>query len=646
MARQSIAPGDLSPDGPVEGGSGGRPITEEDIRGFQQGTHGGLHRLLGAHRAGAGVRFAVWAPNARALSVIGEFNGWQPGAAPLQRRPDGSGIWEGEVAAAGPGHCYKYWIEIGDGAVLERGDPFAGYWEGGPGGASRIWFPEHPWGDGEWLAARPALQGPHAPLSVYEVHLGSWRRITEGGAERCLTWHEAGDALADYCHHMGFTHVELLPVMEHEDDASLGYAVTGWFAPTARYGAPEGLMALVDRLHRRRIGVILDWAPAVLTAALVRFDGSGPFAAAGLSGGGTFDFARPEVRSFLRSSAVFWLERFHGDGLRIPGLGEILYPGSRPGGQGLRTGAGGGEDPHALRFVQELTTAVHQEHPGVLVIAEESTAWPRVTRAVQDGGLGFDLKWSLGWMHDTLAYLAEDPIYRKHHHERLTASLRSAFSERFLLPLPHSLVTAGKGSLVARMPGDDWQKQATLRLLAGWLFAHPGRKLMFMGDEIGQWREWAPQRSLDWHLLDFPGHQGIQAWIRDLNHLYRRAPALFQQDFSEDGFAWVEANDAERSVIAFLRRGQGPDDLMLVVANFTPVVRQNYRLGVPRSGWWQEVLNGDARGYGGSSQGNLGGIEADPVGAHGQFQSLSLTLPPLAVIFLQYQGEGHAEHGS
>jgi 1,4-alpha-glucan branching enzyme len=465
--------------------------------------------------------------------------------------------------------------------------------------------------------------------------------VIEDGTERCLTWREAGEALADYAHHMGFTHLELMPVMEHEDDGAPGCAVTGWFAPTARYGEPEGLMVLVDQLHRRGVGVILAWAPAAPAEALARFDGSGLFGRAGPPG--VFDLARPEVRSFLISSALFWLERFHADGLRVSGLGEILYPEPRHGDGDLRNGPDGGQDPHALRFVEGLNAAVHRQHPGALTIAEESTAWARVTRPVQEGGLGFDFKWNLNWMYDTLGYLAEDPIYRKHHHERLTASLWYAFSERFLLPLPHSLVSAGKGSLVARMPGDDWQKQATLRLLAGWLFAHPGRKLVFMGHEIGQWREWSPQRSLDWHLLDFPGHQGIQAWVRDLNHLYRRAPALFQQDFSEDGFAWVEANDAERSVVAFVRRGRSPDDLMLVVANFTPVVRHNYRLGVPRPGWWQEVLNGDARGYGGSGQGNLGGIEADPVGAHGQFQSLSLTLPPLAVIFLQYQGEGHAE---
>jgi len=489
-------------------------------------------------------------------------------------------------------------------------------------------------------------------MTIYEVHLGSWRRVLDEGGERYLDYREAAHALADYVAHMGFTHVELLPVMEHPFYGSWGYQIIGYFAPTARYGRPEDLMYLVDVLHQRGIGVILDWVPSHFpddAHGLTYYDGSHLYEHGDRRLGFhpdwnsyIFDYGRPQVRAFLLSSAAFWLERFHIDALRVDAVASMLYRDyGRQGREWLANRYGGNENLEAMAFLRELTGMVHREFDDVLCIAEESTAWPKVSRPVAEGGLGFDLKWNMGWMHDTLAYMREDPIHRKHHQGRLTFSAWYAFAENFLLPLSHDEVVYGKGSLLGRMPGDDWQQRANHRLLLGYMYAHPGKKLLFMGGEFGQRGEWHHDRSLDWHLLEQPGHRGLQTWVRDLNHFLRGEPALHQVDFDAEGFEWMDLHDAEHSVIAFVRRGRRADDLLLVVCNFTPVPRPNYRVGVPREGWWDEVLNSDAWMYGGSGQGNLGGIETDPVPCRGQFQSLVLTLPPLAVVVLRPRsGEG------
>jgi 1,4-alpha-glucan branching enzyme len=625
-------------------------LSEYDIYLFRQGQHLRAYERLGAHlrshegRQGAG--FAVWAPNARAVCVIGDFNAWRAERHPLSARADGSGIWEGFVAGVRPGMRYKYRIESGlDGTAFEKADPFGVCTEMPPGTASVVWDLDYPWQDAEWYARRQGRNALGAPMSVYEVHLGSWRRVPEDG-NRSLNYREIAEPLADYASGMGFTHVELLPVMEHPFFGSWGYQVTGYFAPSARYGSPQDLMHLIDTLHRRGVGVILDWVPSHFPSdghGLAYFDGTHLFEHADPRQGfhpewnsAIFNYGRAEVRNFLGSSGMFWLDRYHADGLRVDAVASMLYLDyGRRGGEWVPNRYGGNENLEAVSFLRDFNAAVYRDHPDVQTIAEESTAWPMVSRPVHLGGLGFGLKWNMGWMHDTLAYMSVDPLYRRYHHGKLAFSIWYAFSENFVLPLSHDEVVHGKGALIGKMPGDEWQQFANLRLLYGYMWGHPGKKLLFMGGEFGQKREWQHDESLEWQVLQYPLHAGVQRWVQDLNRFYRGEPALYELDFSPEGFEWVDCSDADNSVLTFLRKARDPRDLLLIVCNFTPVVRDNYRVGVPRGGWWRECLNSDAPLYGGSGQGNLGGVEAAPLPAHARYHSLTLRLPPLSVMFFK-----------
>lgn len=621
-------------------------LTEEDLWLFAEGTHTRLYEVLGAHPLTVdgtrGVLFAVWAPEAEAVSVVGDFNGWRPGCHRL--RPHGqSGIWEGFVPEAEPGALYKYHLASRHGPQLLKADPLAFHTEVPPRSASVVWDLAYRWGDDEWLCKRAPRNALDAPIAIYELHLGSWRRTAEG---RYLTYRQLAPLLAEYVREMGFTHVEFLPVMEHPFYGSWGYQTTGYFAPTSRYGRPQDFMFLVDYLHQHGIGLILDWVPshfATDSHGLGQFDGSHVYEHAdprrGIHpdwGSYTFNYSRHEVRSFLLSSALFWLDRYHADGLRLDAVASMLYLDySRKEGEWVPNEQGGREDLAAIGFLRQLNEAVYREFPDVQTYAEESTAWPMVSRPTTMGGLGFGLKWDMGWMHDTLAYLSHDPVHRKHHHDKLTFRMLYAGHENFVLPLSHDEVVHGKGSLLGKMPGDDWQKFANLRLLLGYLYASAGKKLLFMGGEWGQWGEWNHEQSLDWHLLAYSPHRGVQRWVTDLNRLYRSEPALHTRDCGDLGFQWVEPNDASSSVVAFLRWGRRERGVVLVVGNFTPVVRNGYRVGVPYPGRWTELLNGDGTAYGGSGQGNWGEVTADPIPAHGFPYTLSLTLPPLAILFLK-----------
>ena len=622
-------------------------IGELDLYLFREGTHTRLYHTLGAHPCGEGVHFAVWAPHAAAVSVFGDFNGWNPEADPLQPVGD-SGIWAGLVRGAGKGDRYKYRVRPrGGGPPLDKADPFAFWSEPPPGNASVVWDLEYRWGDGTWMARRAACNALHAPISVYEVHLGSWAR-GEGG--RFLTYRELAPRLAEYVRQQGFTHVEFLPVMEHPFYGSWGYHLTGYFAPTCRYGTPQDFMYLVDVLHQAGVGVFLDWVPSHFATdphGLAWFDGTAlyehPDPRRGWHpdwGSAIFDYGRPEVRSFLLSSAHFWLDRYHADGLRVDAVASMLYLDySRREGEWLPNEYGGRENLDAIRFLRQLNESVYRDFPGVQTVAEESTAWPLVSRPTSVGGLGFGLKWDMGWMHDTLRYLARDPVHRKYHHEDLTFRLLYAFSENFLLPLSHDEVVHGKGSLWAKMAGDEWQKFAHLRLLFGYQYAQPGKKLVFMGGELGQRREWDHEGSVDWSLLHDPRHAGVQRWVRDLNWLYREEPALHELDCDPAGFQWIFPDDRDASVLSFLRRSR-EGRWVAVVCNFTPVPRTGYRVGLPKPGRWREVLNSDAREYGGSGWGNAGGVEAEPVPHHGRPYSAELVLPPLGVVFFRWEGAG------
>ena len=633
-------------------------ITADDLYLFNEGTQVRLYDQLGAHPVWAdegeerrlvGTRFAVWAPNARYVAVIGDWNGWDRGAHPLASR-GGSGVWEGCVPGAGPGARYKYHIVSQHrGYRVDKADPLAFHAETPPYQASIVWELDYAWGDASWMAERGARQSLGAPISTYEVHLGSWRRVP-GDGNRSLSYREAAPQLADHVLRMGFTHVELMPVMEHPFYGSWGYQVTGFFAPTSRYGTPQDLMYLIDYLHQRGIGVILDWVPSHFPNdehALAFFDGTHLYEHAdprkGFQpdwGSLIFNYGRSEVRSFLISSAHFWLQRYHADGLRLDAVASMLYLDySRQAGQWLPNVHGGRENLEAIEFLRELNAAVYRDFPDVQTVAEESTAWPMVSRPVYLGGLGFGFKWDMGWMHDTLSYLAQDPIYRRFHQNELTFRGIYAWTENFVLPLSHDEVVYGKGSLLAKMPGDRWQRFANLRLLYAWMFAQPGKKLLFMGGELAQEREWSHESSLDWHLLDgdpaHAGHAAVARWLEDLNRLYRERPAMHQLDCSAAGFSWIDGSDAEHSVLAFVRQGKVGTVPVVAVFNFTPVPRTNYRLGVPGGGYWREVLNSDARHYGGSGMGNMGGVEAAPLPLHGRSHSLALTLPPLGALFLE-----------
>ena len=622
-------------------------LTEHDIYLFRQGTHTRLYEKLGAHpgalNAVDGTHFAVWAPNAESVSVIGSFNDWRSGSHPLQVRADGSGIWEGFIPGVGRGALYKYHLQSRQhGYRVEKADPFAFRTESPPRTASVVWDLAYTWSDGDWMQRRAQANTLQAPMSTYEVHLGSWRRVPHEH-NRSLSYREAAQQLADHLHETGFTHVEFMPLTEHPFYGSWGYQTTGYFAPTARYGEPQDCMYMIDELHRNGIGVILDWVPSHFptdTHGLAFFDGTYLFEHADPKRGyhpewssSIFNYGRHEVRSLLISSALFWLDKYHIDGLRVDAVASMLYLDyARKQGEWIPNVYGGKEDLDAIHFLRLLNEAVYRDHPGAQTIAEESTAWPMVSRPTYLGGLGFGMKWNMGWMHDTLHYFSRDPVYRKHHHDQLTFSIWYAFNENFVLPLSHEEVVHGKGSLLANMPGDDWQKFANMRALFGYMWTHPGKKLLFMGCEFGQWREWNHDTSLDWHLLDYAPHRGLQRWVQDLNRVYRAEPALHERDFTADGFEWVDVHDWESSVVSYLRHSTDRRRSVLVVCNFTPVPRANYRIGVPHAGHWKELLNSDAGLYGGSGQGNLGGVDSTPVASHGHEQSLDLVLPPLAVL--------------
>jgi len=620
-------------------------LTDEDLYLFNEGSHVRAYEKLGAHPVEGGTWFAVWAPNAERVSVIGTFNGWEADCHPLEPRGS-SGIWEGFVPGVGPGALYKYRIRSRYGGyTVDKADPFAFCTETPPGTASLVWDLTYPWNDRTWMEGRSAHNALEAPIAIYEVHLGSWRRREDGGF---LTYRELAHQLASYVREMGFTHVEFLPVMEHPYYGSWGYQVTGYFAPTSRYGSPQDFMYLVDTLHQNGIGVILDWVPSHFATddhGLAFFDGTHLYEHADPRkgwhpdwGSAIFNYGRREVQSFLLSSALFWLHRYHADGLRVDAVASMLYLDySRKEGEWIPNEYGGRENLEAIAFLCRLNEEVYRSYPDVQTIAEESTAWPMVSRPTFAGGLGFGFKWDMGWMHDTLKYMARDPVHRRYHHDELTFRMLYAFTENFVLPLSHDEVVHGKRSLLEKMPGDEWQKFANLRLLYGYMYGQPGKKLLFMGSELAQRREWDHETSLDWHLLSDPLHRGVQRWVQDLNHLYRREPALHELDCAPEGFEWVVPDDRDHSVLVFLRKDRS-GRMVLVACNFTPVPRSPYRVGVPRPGFWREVLNSDAHLYGGSGWGNYGGVRAEPIPSHGRPYSVDLTLPPLAAVFLRWEG--------
>ena len=627
-------------------------FTDYDIYIFKQGSHYKLYEKLGSRvmtvNGITGTYFAVWAPNAEKVSVIGDFNYWDSALHPLALRWDGSGIWEGFISNIGVGTLYKYHIVSKfSGYRVDKTDPFAFYCEASPGKSSIVWGLDYHWEDSEWIATRYKKNSLNSALSIYEVHLGSWRRVPEDG-NRFLSYREIAYQLADYVKDMGFTHVEFLPVMEHPFYGSWGYQTTGYFAPTSRYGCPQDFMFLVDYLHRNGIGVILDWVPSHFPDdihGLVYFDGTHLYEHQDPKKGFhpdwksyIFNYGRNEIKAFLISSALFWLDKYHIDALRIDAVASMLYLDySRAKGQWIPNKYGGKENLEAIEFLKQLNSVIYKEFPDVQTIAEESTSWPMVSRPLYLGGLGFGLKWNMGWMHDTLDYFSLDPIFRKYNHHKLTFSIWYAFYENFILTLSHDEVVYGKGSLIRKMPGDEWLKFANLRLLFGYMYGHPGKKLIFMGGEFGQHNEWNHETSLDWHLLGHHLHQGIRNWLRDLNWLYKNEPSLYEIDFHYSGFQWVDFRDWSQGVISFIRRGEREVSEILIICNNTPVLRVNYRIGVPSEGLWREVLNSDAEFYGGSGHGNLGQIVTEQVPFHGYNQSLLLTLPPLSILFLKHE---------
>ena len=620
-------------------------LTEDDLFLFNEGNHFRLYQKLGAHILSVdetqGTYFAVWAPDADRVSVMGDFNNWHKTTHKLRSRGR-SGIWEGFVPGIGKGAHYKYRVHSRyNGYRVDKADPYAFYCEVPPKTASVVWDLQYDWKDQEWLATRQNNNRLHAPLSIYELHLGSWMRVPEEN-NRSLTYQELAVRLTAYVKEMGFTHVEFLPIMEHPFYGSWGYQTLGYFAPTSRFGTPQDFMFLIDTLHQQGIGVILDWVPSHFPkddVGLGYFDGTHLYEHSDARKGMhpdwdsfIFNYGRNEVRGFLISSALFWLDQYHADGLRVDAVASMLYLDyARKEGEWIPNEYGGKESIDAILFLRQFNEEVYKNFPHVQTMAEESTSWPMVSRPTYVGGLGFGLKWDMGWMHDSLVYMSKDPIHRQFQHNQLTFRMLYAFHENFVLPLSHDEVVHGKGSLLRKMPGDDWQKFANLRALLGYMFALPAKKLLFQGAEIGQWDEWSHERSVDWHLLEYEPHQGIQKWVGDLNRAYRNEPALHELDLDPAGFEWIDCTDAEGSVIAFLRRAQSSSDLILVVCNFTPVPRSGYRVGVPRGGSWREILNSDSTAYGGSGWGNLGGLGAIQEPMHGRDWSLNLVLPPLSV---------------
>ena len=620
-------------------------LGELDLHLASEGRHEGLYRKMGARvlelDGVRGTAFAVWAPNARSVRVIGDFNGWDGRLHPM-RSMGPSGIWELFLPDVGPGSKYKFEILTQQGWLLKKADPFARRSERPPATAAVIYESRYAWGDEEWMTRRLERDGLNQPLSIYEVHLGSWRR---GEGDRELSYREAADLLAEYCVSMGFTHVEFLPLAEHPFGPSWGYQVSYYFAPTARYGEPDDLRYLVDRLHQSGVGVIMDWVPAHFPRdewALARYDGTALYEHADPRQGehpdwGTlvFNYGRNEVRNFLIANALYWLDEFHIDGLRVDAVASMLYLDySRKEGEWVPNRHGGRENLDAIRFLQELNAVVHGKHPGALMIAEESTAWGGVSRPTWTGGLGFGFKWNMGWMHDTLDYFSKAPVYRKYHHHQLTFALIYAWHENFILPLSHDEVVHGKGSLARRMPGDRWQQLANLRALFGYLWAHPGKQMLFMGGEFAQSNEWNHAHSLDWHLLEFEEHGGVQRLVRELNRRYRQEEALWGVDFEPSGFQWIDANNSDDNVFAFLRWNRDRSRTLACIANLAPVVRHDFRVGLPRGGRWREVVNTDAADYGGGNVGNAGAVQAEPNPWHGLPCSARMVLPPLSTVWL------------
>jgi 1,4-alpha-glucan branching enzyme len=629
-------------------------LTDADIYIFNEGNHFRLYDKLGAHPITmndmSGVYFAVWAPNARQVSVVGDFNGWNRDSHPLHARGT-SGIWEGFIPDIGNGTVYKYALtsHLG-GQQFEKADPFMFHSETPPKSASVVWGLDYDWSDEEWMATRYQHQSLASPMSIYEMHMGSWMR---GDDNRMLNYRELAPRLVEYLRRLGYTHVEFLPIMEHPFYGSWGYQTIGYFAPSSRYGTPQDFMYLIDQLHQNGIGIILDWVPSHFPSdghGLGNFDGTHLYEHEDSRLGWhpdwqsyIFNYGRHEVRCFLLSSALYWLDKYHIDGLRVDAVASMLYLDySRKAGEWIPNIYGGNENLDAIYFLRRFNEEVYKNYPDVQTIAEESTSWPMVSRPLYVGGLGFGMKWDMGWMHDTLAYMSLDPVFRRYHHGMLTFRMVYAFSENFCMSLSHDEVVHGKGSLMGKMPGDYWQKAANLRMLLGYMYAQPGKKLMFMGGELAQWSEWKHDYSLDWHLLE-PGpfhayHQGMQQWVADLNSFYRQEPAMHQLDCNPAGFEWIMANDADQSVIAFLRKAQTTGTQVLVIGNFTPVPRYGYRMGVPCTGFWREMLNSDAELYGGSNMGNAGGVEAVEGGSHGRPCHIEVTLPPMGMIFLVHNG--------
>jgi 1,4-alpha-glucan branching enzyme len=624
-------------------------LNDDDLFIFNEGSHFQLYNKLGSHavrqKGVEGTYFAVWAPNAENVVVMGEFNGWNKNSHPLASRGQ-SGIWEGFIPEVRKGAIYKYHVYSKYALYrVDKADPFAIYSEIPPLTGSVVWDLDYTWNDQEWMANRGDRNRIGAPMSIYEVHLGSWRRVPEEG-NRPLTYRELAGELAEYVKRMGFTHVEFLPVMEHPFYGSWGYLSLGYFAPTSRYGTPQDFMYLVDSLHRQGIGVILDWVPSHFPKdefGLGFFDGTHLYEHADPRQGihpdwdsFIFNYGRNEIRSFLLSSALFWLEKYHADGLRVDAVASMLYLDyGRKEGEWIPNQYGGNENLGAIDFLRRFNQEVYKKFPDAQTIAEESTAWPMVSRPTYVGGLGFGMKWDMGWMHDTLEYMSRDPVHRKFHHDKLTFRMLYSFHENFVLPLSHDEVVYGKGALIRKMPGDVWQKFANLRVLLGYMYAQSGKKLLFMGGEFGQWSEWYHEASLDWNLLAYPFHEGLRKWVEDLNKVYREEKALHERDFEPGGFQWIDCNDSQQSTISLMRKGFHEDDTVIVACNFTPVPRHNYRVGVPEEGFWKEILNSDAPIYAGSSQGNMGGLEATPVPFHGLPCSLNLTLPPLGAVYLK-----------
>ena len=624
-------------------------LTDHDFYLFNEGSHVRLFERLGSHlgtvNGKAGTNFAVWAPDAEKVFVIGAFNGWNKSSHPMESR-GASGIWESFVPGVGKGDAYKYHVVSRyHGYEVDKADPFAIHAETPPRTASIVWDLDYEWKDTAWMSTRASRSSLHAPVSIYEMHLGSWRRVPEDN-NRSLSYREIAEPLADYIEQTGFTHIEFLPLTEHPFYGSWGYQTTGYFAPTSRYGTPQDLMYLIDYLHQRGIAVILDWVPSHFPTddwALGFFDGTHLFEHSDPRQGihkdwdsYIFNYGRNEVRSFLLSSALYWLEQYHIDGLRVDAVASMLYLDySRKEGEWIPNEYGGRENIHAIEFLRRFNAEVYKHHHDTQTIAEESTAWPMVSRPTYIGGLGFGLKWDMGWMHDTLKYISHDPVFRKFHHNELTFRMLYAFHENFVLPLSHDEVVHGKGSLIGKMPGDLWQKFANMRVLYAYMYAQPAKKLLFMGGEFGQWAEWDHDASLEWHLLQYDSHRQLQRWVSDLNRTYRAERALHELDCDPSGFEWIDGSDSQQSMLSFMRKSGGASEIIVAVFNFTPVPRYNYRVGVPRGGYWKEILNSDSKEYGGADFGNLGGADAQEFSYHGRPYSLNLIVPPMGALFLK-----------